>query len=184
MKPRGYIVDSHDNDSCAFGDDVALLRCRKCGELLAKWDEPLDGLRITRRTLDLSVTYDGIEIASAAFQRVVTVNRLSGLKFVPLPDDPKFFQVIATHLVPVDARKSGVEYDKQCRKCGRYESVTLGGGDLVLGPRARIPARGFVRTDLEFASLDEKCPMFLCGLNAGEILQKARLRGLVLEPLA
>jgi len=185
MKPRGYIVDSHDNDSAAFENEAAVAprRCAKCGELLAKWDEPLAGLRITRRKLDLSVTYDGIEIASAAFRRVVSLNQLTGLKFIPLPEDPDFFQVIATKVVAVDSAKTGVEFDKRCKKCGRHESVTLGGRDLVLKPSARIPARGFARTDLEFASEDEKCPIILCGHDAGEILKKAKLRGMVLEPL-
>jgi hypothetical protein len=112
------------------------------------------------------------------------LHRWSGLKFISLPDDPDFFQVLATKVVPLDPRRSGVEFHKRCAGCGRFESVIHGGESLVLKPGVRIPPRGFVRTDLEFASEDEKFPLILCGLRVGEALKKSRLRGLVLEPLS
>ena len=44
-----------------------------------------------------------------------------------------------------------------------------------------MPEMGFGRTDLEFGSGDEKCPVLLCGDGAATILRKASFRGLDLE---
>jgi hypothetical protein len=204
---QGFIVDGHDNESYAFREQpkakarsrgrriqqsvapdmsadprTSPRRCPKCGELLDKWTEPLFGLTITKRRLDFSATYDGIDIASARFRQVYTKNRLTGLVLTALPDDSEFFHVQAKQVVRFDAGRVGTEFHNQCSRCGRYESV-IGADPVLLMAGNRIPSRGFVRTDLEFASSDEKAPLLLCGVKAAEILKAARLKGLSLEAI-
>jgi hypothetical protein len=48
---------------------------------------------------------------------------------------------------------------------------------VFLKEGAVIPENGFVRTDLEFASHDEKSPVLLCGHLAAEALEHAELSG-------
>ena len=203
----GFTVDSLFNDSYAFRDRAAIRedtpwyelhqtivpnmsgtprsgvrRCTNCGELLAKWDEPLTGLRIKKRRYDISCTYDGVTVVSHRFKDVYETNNLTGLKFIPLPDDPDFFQIQATDIVPFDANRRGTRFEKQCSVCGHYKSV-VGATPVYLKDGSSIPDKGFVRTDLEFASDDEKSPLFLCGQTAGGILNAAKLKGLDLVPI-
>ena len=119
-----YWFSIHDNGSVAFAGRTDLHRCSKCGELLSKWSEPLTGLVLrTRKRLDLSCTYDGIRIASAAFKDVYDENRMIGLLFSRLPDDPRYFSVTANIVVPFDWQKRQTRFDDQCPVCGRYKSV-------------------------------------------------------------
>lgn len=54
---------------------------------------------------------------------------------------------------------------------------------MFLMPGASVPAKGFVRTDLEFGSGDEKTPLVLCGDEAANELRRVKLRGVDLMPV-
>jgi hypothetical protein len=205
MTTEGFTVVGHDNDSFAFHSspdesrrarvpriqqsvlpDMSGLpypghkRCPKCGELLDKWNEPLHGFVVKKRRLDLSSTYDGVAVASEKFRVTYVKHKLTGLKFIALPDDPAFFQVQAKAIVKFDFKSGGTEFENQCPKCKRFESVT-GADPVRLLRGGTIPGRGFVRTDLEFGGGDEKSPRLLCGIKAGQVLKAAKLRGLCLR---
>jgi ribosomal protein S27AE len=202
----GFRLSFQDNDSYAFRDRPAIRedtywyeamqtltpnmsgaskpgvrRCPQCGELLAKWEEPLTGLRIKKRRYDISCTYDGVDVVSHRFKEVYEANGLTGLKFIPLPDDPDFFQIQATEIVPFDAEASGTRFGDRCSRCGQYKWIVT--PRRVLKEKSTIPANGFVRTDLEFAGDDEKHPLLLCGQTAGDVLKAAKLKGLDLVPI-
>jgi hypothetical protein len=116
-------------------------------------------------------------VVSAKFKAVCESSGLTGLKFVPLPDDPGFYQIMATATVEFDAERRGTRFDKQCPACQRFRSVT-GATPVFLKPGSTVPDCGFVRSDLEFASGDEKHPLLLCGPSAGKVLKAAKLKGL------
>jgi len=195
----GYDVSCRHNDSYAFRQyphlsgsqklhqqlvpvfsgqsHSGVRRCPRCGDLLAKWDEPLNGLCITDRRYDISCTYDGIMIGSHRLKEVIQSHGLTGLRFIALPDDSVFFQIQATDVVAFDAERRGTRFERQCSVCGHFESV-VGATPVYLKPGSRIPDRGFVRTDIEFGSGDEKSPLILCGPFAGKVLKDAKLKGL------
>jgi hypothetical protein len=195
----GYYFSVHDNDSYAFRvyprltqyqkvhqtiiPDMSgesrqdVRRCPECGELLNKWNEVLKGLKIKRRRLDISCTYDGVDVVSARFKQVYESNALTGLRFIPLLDDPEFTQIQATAVVEFDAIKRGTRFEKKCPVCGRF-AVVVGATPVCLEEGSVIPERGFVWTDLEFGSDDGKSPLLLCGISAGQVLTNAKLNGL------
>lgn len=200
----GYDFSIHFNDSYAFRDRPAIdedapwyeihqtvlpnfsgqerpgvRRCAACHNLLAKWDEPLIGLRIKKRKMDLSCTYDGITVASRRFREVCEREGLTGLQFTPLPDDPEFFSILPTTEVAYDTERRGTQFQHWCPACKRFRWVTIA-TPVMLKPGQQIPDLGFVRSDVEFASDDEKHPLILCGEGAGRVLKAAKLRGLVL----
>lgn len=156
---------------------AGLRRCEACGELLDKWNEPLIGLKIKRRKYDISYTYDCMAVVSQRFKDVVETESLSGLVFRPLPDDPGFYAILAEPVVMFDAERRGTTFKNQCPVCGRYEEV-IGATPVYLKEGETVPARGFARTDLEFASGDGKHPLLLCGMEAGRVLKNAGLKGL------
>jgi hypothetical protein len=175
---RAYRLSIHDNGNHAFYKRTDVRRCGTCGELLFKWDEPLTGLVVkNKKLLDLSGTYDGVDIASAAFKEVYEANHLIGLSFSVLPDDPRYFKLTADIIVAFDSQKRGTQFIDQCPSCGRYKSV-IGSTPVFLKEGSVVPENGFARTDLEFASGDEKHPKLLCGLSAGVVLTAANLKGI------
>lgn len=158
----------------------SIRRCNVCGAILAKWEEPLNGLKVKKRRLDISCTFDGVSIVSQRFKDVVESNALIGLEFTRLPDDGDFYSIQATHIVHVDPEKSMTRFVEQCPTCGIYESVV--GPYTVLREGETIPECGFARTDLEFASGDEKHPQLLCGQEVADVLLSANLKGVDLIP--
>lgn len=151
-------------------------RCEKCGDLLDKWDNSLSGIVIKKRKYDISSTYDGVVIVSQRFKSVYEAGGLSGLVFRQLPDDAGFFAIRASKVVEFDAERSKTRFINQCPRCGQFESVVTPYDYLKEG--SEIGEREFVRTDLEFASGDEKHPLLLCAEGAATILTSARLKGL------
>ncbi len=152
-------------------------RCQACGELLHKWEEPLSGLVVKRRRYDIGITYDGIEVVSGRFKYVYEETELTGLVFRQLPDDPSFFSIRASRAVAFDAERRGTRFEKRCAICGHFDSV-IGATPPFLKAGAAVPEREFVRTDLEFASDDEKSPLLICGEVAARSLTAAKLNGL------
>ncbi len=204
---NAYVVYGQDNESYAFREHPSLTphqeihqsvvpdlsgtpragvhRCETCDELLAKWEESLNGLVIKKKSYDVSSTYDGITIVSDAFKEVYERNRFTGLVFQPLPDSPSFYGVQATRTVQYDAGRRGTRFLDQCSSCGRYESI-VGATPVYLKPGMVIGDLEFVRTDVEFGSSDGKSPLLLCGKSAGDVLQSESMKGIELlevEPL-
>ncbi|MFM7158957.1 MAG: hypothetical protein ACKO3P_01135 [Planctomycetaceae bacterium] len=157
-------------------------RCDRCGELISKWNEPLLGVKIKKRKYDLSLTYDGIMIASELFRSMYTSNKLSGLKIRRLPDDPDFFAIHATKAIEFDAGRRQTRFIKPCQSCGRYESV-VGATPVFLKTGSEVSEREFVRTDLEFGIGDEKHPLLICGRSAENAIWEAKPKGLDLIPI-
>jgi hypothetical protein len=142
-----YRVSLQHNDSYAFRGDPALTdnqrihqelvpdmsgevrseprRCAVCGALTSKWNEPLSELVIKKRTFDLSITYDGVLIASQRLKSIYDRNDLSGLVFRPLPHDPMFLAVYASRLVEFDFTRRNTRFIAHCSQCGQYESVEM-----------------------------------------------------------
>jgi hypothetical protein len=64
--------------------------------------------------------------------------------------------------------------------CGNWESV-IGASPIFLKSCSVIGDREFVRTDLEFGSLDGKHQLILCGSGAAKVLAEAKLNGVWLS---
>lgn len=160
---------------------TGLRRCEACGQLLRKWDEPLEEIRIKKRKYDYSITYDGVTIVSPRFRWCYSSNSLVGLEFRELPDDRDFFAIRPTRVVRYDADTRGTTFDKLCPKCGRFGEV-IGATPVFLVSGTSIGENEFVRTDLEFGSADEQSPLVLCGQKSADVLAVAKLRGVGLRP--
>ena len=154
-------------------------RCDACGELTSKWDEPLVGLVIKKRRLDISLTYDGVLIASHRFKSTYDANDLSGLVFRQLPDDRDFFAIHALKVIEFDAERRKTQFITPCPRCRIFESV-VGATPVILKAGSEVGTTEFVRTDLEFGSGDEKHPLLICGEDVAETLSNAKLNGLEL----
>ena len=163
-------------------EDARCKRCPTCQALLDKWNEPLDRLRVGKRSFDIGGTYDGVHVVSRRFREFYEIEELSGLSFTDLASDPDFFAIRPTRSVPFDAKKRGTRFLKLCAECGIYESV-VGATPVFLKDDAHIDNSEIVRTDLEFGTNDEKGPKLLCGERAAAVLNESGLRGIDLTPI-
>lgn len=152
-------------------------RCKVCGQLIDKWDHSFKDLVLKKRNYDISCTYDGVDVVSARFKAICEENNLAGLVFQLLPSDPSFFSIRATKVVSFDAQRRKTRFLNQCTSCGQFKTV-VGATPVFLTAGSQVGAAEFARTDLEFASGDEKHPLLLCGETAHTILSKYNLRGL------
>ncbi len=71
-----FYMSISDNGLFAFHDQPGLSRCPVCGELLAKWEEPLPGFSVSHlKGLDISTTYDGMKSYPHGFGSSTTRNK-------------------------------------------------------------------------------------------------------------
>lgn len=149
---------------------------------MSKWDEPLSNFVIKKRRLDISITYDGMLIASQRFKSFYDANDLSGLVFRQLPGDRDFSAIHAVKVVEFDAERRKPRFITPCPRCGRFESV-VSATPVFLKAGSEVEGTEFVRTDLEFGSGDQKHPILICGQVAADSLSDAKLNGLDLLPI-
>ena len=201
---NAYRFSQQDNDSYAFRvyprltrnqqlhqtilpamsgqDRPGVRRCIQCGLIQDKWNAPLNGFRVKRRKHDISCTYDGLTVVSSRFISVCDETGITGPTFRPLPDDTDFFAVVAARKVGFDAERCGTRFTNFCAVCNQYAEV-IGAYPTYLREGEFIGDLEIVRSDLEFASRDEKCFLLMCGPIAKERLSKAGLKGVDLYPL-
>ncbi len=157
--------------SCALVDDPG-------------WLHPT--IRMRRRRMDFSTTYDGKTIVSDRFRSFVADE--PGIGFVPLPNDPEFFVPESNVLVAFDAAARGTTFQFVCDVCMR-PTVIVGAEPIILMPGVELQ-NGFSRTDRVFGSATGRSespalqkPKLLVSPGLGRRLLAERFVGLEMEPL-
>jgi len=151
-----YRLSAQDKGLYFFYDRPDVKRCQFCRALLSKWEEELACIPIVKPPkYDESYSYDGVLVVTGRFREVVEAKGITGLEFRPLQG--QVFAARSSMSVQFDAVRRGTRCIKRCDTCGQYESV-VGATPIYLLSGETIPKRGFVRTDLEFGSSDEKSP--------------------------
>jgi hypothetical protein len=176
-----FVVSLADNGSYAFGRDGGS-RCLRCNAMISKKPTDARGVTLADEGLELSCTYDGVDICSRGFHELYERNLWSGLSFHQLDRHPDFFAFAAETSVAFDVERRKTRFEDRCSECSRWRSVS-GATPAFLMPRADVPARAFRRTDIEFGSLtewglDEQQPLLLCGEAVADALHRASLRGI------
>ena len=173
-------LSGHDNKSYYF-ERTDAPACAGCGLVTdLEWINPR--LRLNRKGLDFSYTYDLTPIASARF--ALFASRHSGARFLPLPGVNGFYLMIVDPIVRVDP--TSIRMKDRCIVCGRYTQVA-GGSTPV--PGEQIPV-GFSRTDAVFGSARDRpdrktCqhPITLVDSELGRLLPQERFKGLIIAPI-
>jgi hypothetical protein len=154
-------------------------RCEVCGALTKKWEEDLASVPIPKVPRhDVSYSHDCVLIVNHRFKELIDINGISGMGFRPIQRNLYAARPIIT--VAFDFVRRGTRFLNRCESCGEYESV-VGATPVILMPGEVVPDNGFARTDIEFASNDEKHPIVLCGDHVARTLRKTKLRGVDLE---
>ena len=184
MDDIGFSLSGHDNGLHFFYGAV-VPACSSCALVDDPgWLHPT--IRMRRRTMDFSTTYDGKTIVSDRFRSFVADE--ARISFVPLPNDPEFFVPQSDVTVAFDVVARGTTYQYPCDVCGRSTQIA-GANPVILMPEVILP-EGFSRTDAVFGSATGRAyspalqrPKLLVSAGLGRRLLAERFVGLEMEPI-
>jgi hypothetical protein len=152
--------------------------CPTCGRKTDP-DFVSQSFRVKHRRRDVIATYDGYLIASARVRSFCIDRGDSGVFFVPLPADDAFFWLRSDRMIGFDTALRGTRFERPCHTCRTFYSV-VGAHPVVLRGVAEPLLEGFYRTDLEFGSGPEQCPLVIVGIQTAQALRGTEFRGLEL----
>lgn len=192
LRRRAYRVSPPEPEPLSFDEEQALFyeaveemglqMCPNCLLFTNREEAVLRGLRIRKRTLDWSCTYDRVQIVSQRFVDVYVAAGLQGLCFQELPDDDDFRRLFVERSVEFDEERMRIRRSRLCDECGQYDEVT-GANPTYIKGSPFISDDEFVRTDIEFGFGNFKGPKIICGERCKETIRAAGLRGLFFEPI-
>jgi hypothetical protein len=194
-----YELCPHDNDTYMLGDDTYRparsagfhdwrfgkdgvphpATCPTCGRKTdPEYVNP--NFKAKRRTWDIGATYDGYDIVSKRFREFCRKQRWADMTFLPLSADKDFFVLRLSKVLPFDSKRGETRFEDPCPTCGAFYNVIMESSVYLRGVTQPIK-EGFFRSDLEFASGPEQCPLILVGVGTAEKLRKQKFRNLALE---
>ena len=190
----GAAILVNDNDTWMWDDDDPRLpRCPVCGYRTNFFATNPDyvpkarfkpvyapELAITKQTA-MASTYDGQVIVTRLFKEFCQAQGYEGLEFRGFCRDPEHFHFVATRQVQFDTKRSGTRFEKQCPRCGNYESIVPAQPAIIKVPESVADA--ILRTDLLFASGDEKNPVIIVGHETARKIKSAGFRGISFGPV-
>lgn len=179
MNLVGYKLTGQDNGTAMFEEEDAVPRCPHWGYRL-NFEPHNPAYRLRLRRDDIGATYDGQLVVSTSFKNVCLKAGYKGPTFLSFETDPDHHHLIVAPQVAFDAKRRGTRFENLCPVCGNYESV-IGARpcDLLVDDPL---ADEFFRTDLMFASGNEKHPLVIVGIKTKERLLAAGLKGLEFSP--
>lgn len=179
MKLVGYKLTGQDNDTVMFEEEDAVPRCSRCGYRL-NFEPHNPAYRLRSKRDDISATYDGQLVVSTAFKNVCLEAGYRGPAFLGFDTDPNHHHLIVTPQIAFDAQRRETRFENLCSVCGNYESI-VGTRPCYLLVDEPLPD-DFFRTDLMFASGNEKHPLVVVGIETKARLLAAGLKGLEFSP--
>ena len=175
----GYAVFGHDNRTYFFHDPPPGVLCPRCKTVLNQQFRPA---HLPLRTgMDISSTYDNVQVASERFVEVCREHALPGVTFHRFEGkNGSYYFVESERVVTFDAERRGTRFESRCPDCGNFESI-VGATPVYLSHGGPLE-RGFFRTDLAFGSNEGKRPMLLVDSETAALLKSLKLAGMDLEP--
>ena len=170
-----YYVHEQDSKLRMFRDDSSLKKCPKCGYRLDFFAHNPDFV-LRKSQYDVYATYDGQTIVSQAFKDFCTKENYKGLEFLEFKNDEHHYHLIISedNIVPFDAPRRKTRFEGLCNVCGNYESI-IGATPAYLKIKEPL-LDGIYRSDILFASGNEKSPLFFVGIQTKEKMEEAGLR--------
>lgn len=153
--------------------------CPNCADILDSEYAPRD-LTAEAVHFDLVSTRDGHIVVSQKFKDFCHRIGIPDLDLARVNDTPLLYDLRPRAIVTYDVDCGPPRFEKKCPVCGRHESVVGPRYSCIKGVDLPI-TDGIYRTDLEFASGQEKHPIIYVGLATAELMKKERFRGIVLN---
>ncbi|MBU0982129.1 Zn-ribbon domain-containing protein [Patescibacteria group bacterium] len=184
----GYSLYGPDNDSymCSDCENIhegmeGLKACPNCG-YRTDFQYVNKQFKMKRRVYDFSFTYDGYPICSLRFKEFCVRQKYRNLEFDEFDTTNKFYIIRPTEILEYDLTRSHPRFDKFCDTCRNFESVTKPYPAYIQNITKEL-ADGFYRSDLMFASGNEKSPLIIIGKETRERLKKEKMKGLEFQEI-
>jgi hypothetical protein len=181
MKILGYSIWGSDNDSFMNGELWGKNIC-DCIDYVKNRHLHLNpSFKLTRKTYDISYTYDCYLIVSKKFKDFCLQNRYKGVHFYQIPNYSQKFLLVVDAIAQFDAKRRKTRFLRYRSACNEYQEIV--GATPVCLKKKTVLKDGFFRTDLEFGEGYAKSPVILVGPETGEKLKKKKFKGLYLEQI-
>ena len=178
-----FVICINDNDSfmCSSADNVfegleGLAVCDAC-HYRTDFEYINEKFRLKRKTYYLSLTYDGYCIASRKFKELIEREKIKGIEFFSLKNEPEYFVMFVRNIVEFDTEKRECRREKLCSKCKNYESF-VGATPAFL--KEALPG-ALCRSDVLFGSGNEKSPLLFASQHILDVVMREKLKGIRFE---
>ena len=178
-----FSVSVNDNDSfmCSSEDEIFdnmddLAVCEKC-HYRTDFEFINSDFKLKLKTYDLSATYDGYYIASLKFKESLAREKISGIEFVPIKNEPKFFAMFVHCIVAFDTVKRQSHAENLCPTCGNFESFVGATPAFLKEPLSNE----LCRSDVTFGSGYGKSPLLLVSEKFIALTKREKLKGIYFE---
>lgn len=181
MKVLGYSISGPDNDSYMNADQYEVNICY-CLDFVKNRQLHLNpNFKLTKKTYDISYTYDSYLIVSERFMQFCIDNKYDGVSFFPIPNYETKFLMLVKNTVKFDSTRRKTNFIEFNSDCNEYNEV-VGATPVCLLDNS-ILSDGFYRTDIEFGRGYAKDATILVGLETGAKLKAEKFKGLYLEKI-
>lgn len=175
---QAYSMITHFNDSSMF-KNKNYVQCPKCN-LFVKPTLDLD-MNLVIKKIDLSVTYDGVYIASNDFKVFCEDEKLLNLEFIRLNKHNDFWVFKTYNIVEFDAFKRGTKFIGYCEICSQYQEV-IGLTPIFLKTKEKL-INGIFETDLKFGSQNSKSGSLIAGVETAIKMKGKKFRRCYLKKI-
>lgn len=131
--------------------------------------------KVKTRKWDISTTYDGYCLVSTRFRLFCEKQRWQGMTFASLPADNDFFVLRLANVLEFDAERRATRFENPCSTCRSFYNV-IGATPVYLREINERIEEGFFRSDLEFGSGPEQCPLILLGVATARKLKEQKFQ--------
>jgi hypothetical protein len=181
MKVLGFSISGLDNDSYMNSDQYEVNIC-KCLDFVKNRQLHLNpNFKLTKKSYDISFTYDSYLIVSDRFKQFCLDNKYSGVSFFEIPNYKTKFLMLVSNVVKFDTNRRETTFIDFNSDCSEYNEV-VGATPVCLSNNSILPD-GFYRTDIEFGRSYAKDAIILVGLDTGAKLKAQKFKGLYLEKI-
>jgi hypothetical protein len=181
MKVLGFSISGPDNDSYMNSEQYEVNIC-KCLDYVKNRQLHLNpNFKLTKKTYDISYTYDSYLIVSERFKQFCVENKYHGISFFAIPNYATKFIMLVTNIIKFDTARRETTFIEFNSDCNEYNEV-VGATPVCLSDNS-ILSDGFYRTDIEFGRSYAKDPIILVGLDTGAKLKAQKFKGLYLEKI-
>ena len=178
MSVIGYEIMGQSELGTYFFENVPDgIVCPECGTCIDYSYAPTNMRIHQSRKYDIANTYDGRSLVSKRFVDYCLNELRVEEVFRSVTKDERYHYYLPKRVVPFDAARRKTRFERPCRACGGYGDIT--GANPVFLKISALPGVGFFRTDLAFASNQEKFPSIIVDSETKARLESQHFRGLV-----
>lgn len=168
------ILLGSDNDSYMYTCNYPNC-CEVCHYVIKQ--QVTSNFKLKKRNYDISYTYDGYLIVSKRFKKYCEFKNYRNLIFHTIDNEPEFFFMESTQIIPLDYKRREVMFIDLCSVCNRYAEV-IGATPSYLESEFEIEKNRFYRSEYEFGSYNYKSPLIIVSLEIATDLANQKFRGL------